>query len=285
MTEDLGTPVLDDHLHLDPRHGRGIDAVEDFVRLGGTHLLVVNKPSWHLGVEPDEPADFRPVFEETIDAVAAASEVLPGRAWPVLGVHPGLISRLVDERDFSPEDARDLMCGGLEVASEFVADGRALALKSGRPHYDVTDAVWDASNAVTRRAFELGAALDCAVQLHTEASEDLTDLAAAAEAVGLDPTNVVKHYAEGELAGPTPSVMSEKDRLERAAESGEPFLMETDFVDDPEKPGMVMGPKTVPRRVRWLLEEGYEAAVRRAHVETPATVYGIDTEATLDRET
>jgi TatD-related deoxyribonuclease len=285
MTEDLDTPVLDNHLHLDPRHGRGIDAVEDFVRLGGTHLLVVNKPSWHLGVEPDEPADFRPVFEETLDAVAAATEVLPGRAWPVLGVHPGLISRLVDERGFAPEDARDLMQGGLEVASEFVADGRALALKSGRPHYDVTDAVWDASNAVTRRAFELGAALDCAVQLHTEASEDLTDLAAVAEESGLDPTKAVKHYAEGRLAGPTPSVMSEKDRLERAAESGEPFLMETDFVDDPEKPGMVMGPKTVPRRVRWLLEEGHDEAVRRAHVETPRDVYGIDTEATLAEPT
>ena len=284
MTEDFDTPVLDDHLHLDPRHGRGVDAVEDFVRLGGTHLLVVNKPSWHLGVEPDEPADFRPVFEETLDAVAAANEVLPGRAWPVLGVHPGLISRLVGERGFAPEAARDLMCGGLEVASEFVADGRALALKSGRPHYDVSDAVWEASNVVTRRAFELGAALDCAVQLHTEASEDLTDLTEVAEAVGLDPTTVVKHYAAGRLAGPTPSVMSEKDRLERAAESGEPFLMETDFVDDPEKPGMVMGPKTVPRRVRWLLEEGYDDAVRRAHVETPAAVYGIDTEATLDRE-
>ena len=282
MTDDLDTPVLDNHLHLDPRHGRGVDAVEDFVRLGGTHLLVVNKPSWHLGVEPDEPADFRAVFEETLDAVAAANDVLPGRAWPVLGVHPGLISRLVDERGFAPAAARDLMAGGLDVASEFVADGRALALKSGRPHYDVSDAVWDASNDVTRHAFELGAALDCAVQLHTEASEDLTDLAAVAESVGLDASRVVKHYAAGRLAGPTPSVMSETDRLERAAASGEPFLMETDFVDDPEKPGMVLGPKTVPRRVRWLLETGHEEAVHRAHVETPAAVYGIDTVATLE---
>ncbi|EMA57347.1 TatD family hydrolase [Halorubrum distributum] len=284
MTEDLGTPVLDNHLHLDPRHGRGIEAVEEFARLGGTHLLVVNKPSWLLGVEPDEPADFRAVFEETLETVAAATDALPGRAWPVLGVHPGLISRLVDERDFSPDEARDLMRGGLEVASEYVADGDALALKSGRPHYDVSDAVWDASNAVTRRAFELGADVDCAVQLHTEATEDLTDLAAVAEDVGLDPSRVVKHYAAGELAGVTPSVMSDKERLERAAEAGEPFLMETDFVDDPERPGMVLGPKTVPRRVRWLLEGEHDEAVRRAHVETPRAVYGIDTEATLERE-
>ena len=283
MTEDLGTPVLDNHLHLDPRHGRGIEAVEEFARLGGTHLLVVNKPSWLLGVEPDEPEEFRAVFEETLETVAAATEALPGRAWSVLGVHPGLISRLVDERGFEPEAARDLMAGGLEVASEYVADGDALAVKSGRPHYDVSDAVWEASNAVTRRAFELGAAVDCAVQLHTEATEDLTDLAAVAEEVGLDPAKVVKHYAAGELAGVTPSVMSDKERLERAAEAGAPFLMETDFVDDPDRPGMVLGPKTVPRRVRWLLEEGYDEAVRRAHVETPRDVYGIDTEATLER--
>ncbi|WP_058366505.1 TatD family hydrolase [Haloparvum sedimenti] len=280
---DLGMPVLDNHLHLDPRHARGVEAVKDFARVGGTHLLVVNKPSWHLGVEAVEPEDFRAVFEETLDAVADATEALPGRAWPVLGVHPGLISRLVDERGFSPEEARDLMRGGLEVAAEFVADGRALALKSGRPHYDVSDAVWGASNAVTKHAFELGAERDCAVQLHTEASEDLTELAEWAEARGLPARKVVKHYASGRLRGPTPSVMSEKDRLLTAAEAGEPFLMETDFVDDPDKPGMVLGPKTVPRRTRWLLEEGYEAAMRTAHVETPHEVYGIDTEATLDR--
>ena len=282
MSDDLDTPVLDDHLHLDPRHGRGIEAVEEFARLGGTHLLVVNKPSWLLDVDAENPDDFRAVFEETLDVVADATDVLPGRAWPVLGVHPGLVSRLVDDRGLSPAEARDLMCGGIDVASEYVADGRALALKSGRPHYDVSDAVWDASNAVIRHAFERAAEVGCAVQLHTESSEDLTDLAAAAEAVGLDRGRVVKHYAAGRLAGPVPSVMSDRDRLERAAESGEPFLMETDFVDDPDRPGAVLGPKTVPRRVRWLLEEGYDDAVRRAHVETPAAVYGIDTKATLD---
>jgi TatD-related deoxyribonuclease len=75
--------------------------------------------------------------------------------------------------------------------------------------------------------------------------------------------------------------MSNKDRIETAAESGKPFLMETDFIDDPDRPGAVLGPKTVPRRVRWLLEQGYDDAIRTAHVETPKRVYGIDTESTL----
>ena len=278
---ELDTPVLDDHLHLDPDAGRGLDAVRDFRRLGGTHLLVVNKPSWHLGVEADAGEDFRAVFERTLEVVADADDLLPGRAWPVLGVHPGLISRLVDERGRSAAAARDLMRAGLDVAAEYVRDGRALALKSGRPHYDVPDEVWDASNAVLRYALELGAELDCAVQLHTEASEDLTEIATWAEDRGLSAHRVVKHYAGATLAGPTPSVMCRKEWLREAAERGDPFLMETDFVDDPDRPGAVMGPKTVPRRVRMLRSEGYDDAIRLAHVETPARVYGIDTEATL----
>ncbi len=278
---DDEAPVLDNHLHLDPDRGRGIEAVKDFARAGGTHLLVVNKPSWHLGVEPESGEDFTPVFERTVDVVEAASAELEGRAWPVLGVHPTLISRLVDDRGLDPSAAGELMADGIDRAAEFVGDGRALALKSGRPHYEVDDDVWRASNAVMRRAFERAAELDCAVQLHAEASEDLTEVTEWAADAGLSADRVVKHYAGGRLEGPVPSVMSDRDRLEVAAERGEPFLMETDFVDDPDRPGAVLGPKTVPRRVTWLEEQGYDEVVRIAHVETPERVYDIDTVATL----
>jgi TatD-related deoxyribonuclease len=279
--EELATPVLDNHLHLDPERGRGMEAVDEFARLGGTHLMIVNQPSWKLGVDSTDPEDFRSVFETTVEIAADATERLPGRAWPIVGAHPGLISRLIEDRGCSPAEARDCMQGVLDIAADYVSDGRALGLKSGRPHYEVSDAVWDASNDVMKHAFSLGAEVDCAVQLHTEASEDLTEIADWAEERGLAPHKVVKHYAGGRLAGPTPSVMSNKDWIETAAESGEPFLMETDFIDDPDRPGAVLGPKTVPRRVRWLSEQGYDEAIHRAHVETPERVYGIDTESTL----
>jgi TatD-related deoxyribonuclease len=278
---DLGTPVLDNHLHLD-RENQGLEAVKDFHRLGGTHLLVVNKPSWHLDVEAETGEDFRAVFEETIALVEEASEVLRGRAWPVLGVHPGLVTRLTDERGFEPHEARDLMQDGLSVAAEYVADGDALALKSGRPHYDVSDAVWEASNDVLRHGLDLAAECDCALQLHTETTQDLSDVAQWAAARDVPRERVVKHYATGRLVGGTPSVMSEKEYIEVAIEEGEPFLMETDFVDDADRPGAVLGPKTVPRRVQWLQENGHDDAVAVAHVETPAQIYGIDTQATLD---
>jgi TatD-related deoxyribonuclease len=276
------TPVLDNHLHLDPVNGRNTAAVEEFADHGGTHLLVLNKPSWHLAEAATDESTFREVFDLTVGAVEDATEVLPGRAWPVLGVHPGLISKLVDD-GHTPREARDIMQAGLDVASEYVTDGPALAIKSGRPHYEVEDAVWAASNEVMRHAFELAAEGGFAVQLHTEGGEDFEQVAQWAEKRGLDRQQVVKHYSGGRLQGPTKSVLADKDELLTAIETGEPFLMETDYIDDPDRPGAVLGPKTVPRRVRWLLQEGEAEAIRTAHVETPEAVYGIDTEATLSR--
>ena len=276
------TPILDNHLHLDPVNGRGAEAAEEFADAGGTHLLVLNKPSWYLVDEIGDVEVFRETFEITREVVEEATAVLDGRAWPVLGVHPALISQLVDD-GYTPGEARDLMQAGLEVAAEFVADGPALAIKSGRPHYDVDDDdVWEASNEVMCHAFELSSETGCAVQLHTEGGDDFEQVAEWAEDRGLPRERVVKHYSGGPVEGPIPSVIGNKDALEAAASEDGPFMMETDFLDDPDRPGAVLGPKTVPRRVRWLREEGYEEAMRTAHVDTPARVYGIDTEATLE---
>jgi len=276
----MDTPILDNHLHLDPVNGRGVAAAEEFADAGGTHLLVLNKPSWYLVDEVASVDAFRETFELTCEVTTAAADQLAGCAWPVLGVHPALISQLVED-GYTPQQARDLMQAGLEVAAEFVSDGPALAIKSGRPHYEVSDAVWDASNEVMQHAFELGAETGCAVQLHTEAGDDFETVAQWAENRGLPREQVVKHYSSGPVTGPIPSIISNKDALEAAAESGEPFMMETDFLDDPERPGAVLGPKTVPKRARWLLDRGYEDALERAHVETPARVYGIDTRESL----
>ena len=38
-------PITDDHIHIDPRNGRGLAAARDFQRAGGTHLFMVSKPS------------------------------------------------------------------------------------------------------------------------------------------------------------------------------------------------------------------------------------------------
>ncbi len=280
MTE-YETPILDDHLHLNADTGQGLAAVRTFANAGGTHLIIINRPSWEYGAVPETAADFRRGFEATCDIVEAATDELPGRAWAVLGVHPTLISRLVRRGD-TPAEASELMQAGIDIAAGYVAEGKAIGIKSGRPHYEVPDAVWEASNEVMRHAFRRGAEVGGAVQLHAEAGEEFETVGDWAEEAGLPREQVVKHYADGPVKGITPSITADKEALKKATESTAPCLMETDFLDDPERPGAVLGPRTVPRRVRWLAENGFEGILKRAHVETPMAVYGIDTVETLD---
>lgn len=279
--DGLDLPILDNHLHLHPA-GKGVDAAQEFARAGGTHLLVVNRPSWHI-VETVEDIDaFRETFEVTVDLVDGSTHVLDGRAWAVLGVHPALLTQLLDAGR-SIDAAVNTMKTGLELAQSYVSDGRAIALKSGRPHYPVDEPVWAAANEVLRHAIDLAAEADCALQLHTEASDDLGDIATWASDAGLDPTRVVKHYADGPVRGVIPSVIARRDPIDTIVAADVPFFLETDYLDDPDRPGAVLGPKTVPRRSSDLAEAGAFRALERAHIETPAAVYGIDTEATLDR--
>ena len=87
-------PVTDDHIHIDPVNGRGIEAAKDFLRAGGTHIFLVSKPSWSLSVHPSAVLIISAVFDETL-SVAGLIEETGIVVYPVLGVHPAEISRLV----------------------------------------------------------------------------------------------------------------------------------------------------------------------------------------------
>lgn len=272
MTEYEG-PILDNHLHLDPVRGEGLEAVKKFKRSGGTHLCLVNKPSWTLDIQVTDGNDYREVFDITIDIAGEARDILGGDVYPVLGVHPALVSRLVEQH--SVDQAIEIMGDGLEVAAEYVEKGRAVGLKSGRPHYDVSTEVWEASNRVMQHAFRLASSLDCAVQLHTESGNDFSDVAKLADEVGMDTERVVKHYASPEVSSVVPSVMSREEWI-RDSLSKPKFMMETDYLDDPDRPGAVLGARTVPKRVKSFSDQ--KEAMWKAHVETPEQVYGVEIE-------
>ena len=55
-------------------------------------------------------------------------------------------------------------------------------------------------------------------------------------------------------------------------------MMETDFLDDPRRPGAVLALNTVPKRTKAMLEAGIftEDTVAKVHGEWPRKVYGID---------
>ncbi|NPE30060.1 metal-dependent hydrolase [Methanococcoides sp. SA1] len=274
-------PITDEHMHIDPR-AKGLKAVKEFQNAGGTHIILVTKPTWTIGVEVTRPEDYKIVFDETVDLAKQINET-GVTAFPVLGVHPAEINKLNDRMEL--EKAVELMKSGLEIASEYVEEGIAVGLKSGRPHYPVSEEIWDASNMIMEYGFTLAKDAGCAIQLHTESVEEpeLIDITERAKKTGIPLNKVVKHYAPPlvdvcEELGIFPGVLAGKGAIEEALEQGTRFMMETDYIDDPERPGAVLGPKTIPRRTLKLVEEHGEEPFWKIHKENVEEVYGVEIE-------
>ncbi len=268
-------------MHID-LNGKGLDAVKEFMNAGGTHIMLVTKPSWTFGFQVSRPEDYMEVFDETIEIVRQINEMGVG-SYPVLGVHPAEISRLTERMEI--ERAVEIMKGGLEIAAKYVEEGMAVGLKSGRPHYPVSDEIWDASNEIMEHAFTLAADVGCAVQLHTESVEEpqLLDITQRAKRTGIPLHRVVKHYAPPlvdvcEKLGIFPGVLAGKGAIESALQQGTRFMMETDYIDDPDRPGAVLGPKTIPRRTLRLVEQYGEEPFWKIHKENVEYVYEVEIE-------
>ncbi|MDD2340962.1 MAG: TatD family hydrolase [Methanosarcina sp.] len=274
-------PITDNHMHIDPR-ARGLEAVKEFKHAGGTHMILVTKPNWSLGITVKKPEDYLKVFDETVEIASKIRELGVG-AFPVLGIHPAEISKLTEYIEL--QKATEIIKKGLELASGYVEKGLAVGIKSGRPHYSVSAEVWAASNEIMEYAFSLGKEQDCAVQLHTESvgEPELRDIAERARKTGIKMYKVVKHYSPPlvktcEELGLFPGVISVKGAIEHALEEGTRFMMETDYIDDPYRPGAVLGPKTIPRRTIKLMEKYGEEPFWIIHKENPEKVYDIEIE-------
>ena len=283
-------PVWDNHFHLDPA-GRGMDAVREFHRAGGTHLMLVHKPyraqsasDWRFNVTVQQHVEQMEITLALAEKVRA--EVPEVRAFVALAPHPAEFTKHL-ESGAAMEEAERVYRGALEAAQRFVREGRAVAMAEvGRPHWrPVAEDVMAKANELMRYSFELARDAGCAVQIHAETAtpESFADLAQHARAAGLPLDRVVKHYSTPIVDvqvnhGLWPSVLIGKGAAEEAAKGGTRFLMETDYMDDPRYPGAVLGPKTVPRRTLELLQKGLltEEQVWEVHARNPSRVYGVD---------
>jgi TatD-related deoxyribonuclease len=274
----MNLPIFDSHFHLDPR-GKRKDAVKEFKKSGGTHLLLAHKPySIPRNIEEHEKE-----YEITLKLAEEARET-GVEVFVALGPHPCVFTELI-KNGVSIEEAEKIMREGIEIAAKYIKEGEACALgEVGRPHYEVSKEVWDRSNAILSYSFENAKELGCAVVVHTESASEKTfeELAKMADYAKLSREKVVKHYSPPivgkENFGIFPSILAGKESIACALQVSDRFLMETDYMDDPDRPGAVLGPATVPKRTKYFFGLGKitQESWLRIHKENPKKVFGIE---------
>ncbi len=278
---DWNGPILDNHFHLN-RNGRFLDAAKDFQRVGGTDLVLVHCPDF--SAPPTTREGHLDSYANTVDMAEEVRNLGLG-VRVILGPHPAAFAHQFESLG---ERAEENYWDSIETALHFVHEDLAHGIgEVGRPHWPVSDEVWQTSNRLLFKTMELAAKEGTPLQLHVEGESDETygELAQLADKAGLSRERLIRHYAPPNVSinythGLTPSVLAGSGAIAELIEThptNKGFFLETDYMDDLKRPGAVLGPKTVPKRTKQLLDAGMDEEVLwRCHRDLPEQIYGPD---------
>ena len=253
-------PILDQHMHLD-RSNRFLDAVSEFTLAGGTGIMLVHKPNFSSDL-PTDLDGYRVAYSGTLSMAEEVRTAYGIEVGVILGPHP-----VVWENQIVPlglKRATELHLEAVSLALDHIEAGDAVCLgEVGRPHYRVSDEIWDSANEMLREIMAMAAGAGTSIQLHVEDNGETTcrELATLCDEAGLARNRAIRHYAPANVGanfthGLAATVSVGKGSVEAitatATSANAPWGMETDFLDDPRRPGAVLGPKTVPKRTQQL---------------------------------
>ncbi|MDH7507276.1 MAG: TatD family hydrolase, partial [Candidatus Thermoplasmatota archaeon] len=185
--------------------------------------------------------------------------------------------------------AMSIMKKGIDEAALLCEEKKCIGIgEIGRPHFKVDEQVILDSNEIIFYAMQKAKDVDVPVVLHTESATtaQCKELAELGKKAGLQVHKIVKHFSpplilKNENFGIMPSVLASEKNIIEALKKGTRFMMETDYIDDPLRPGAVLGPKTVPKRTFELIKKNIlsEKDAYEIHKVNPEKTYNICLEA------
>jgi len=260
--------------------GRFLDAVKDFKKAGGTHFVLCQLPMTDLVIRDKS---YKSCYQETFEMAKEICSKIDIGVFVTVGPYP--VDHIRLSKKFGREESIQIMKKGMDLAAAFCEEHKSIAIgEIGRPHFPVGEQVLIDSNEILLHGMEKAKDAGVPVVLHTEGTtpDQCKELTEMGKKVGLPPHKIVKHYSpplvlESENYGLMPSILASKKNITAAIEKGTRFMMETDYIDDPRRPGAVLSPKTVPKRTRELIEKGMltEKQISEIHKQNPEKTYGI----------
>lgn len=272
--------VTDNHAHANPLKGLGfVEIAKRFMMAGGVAIVFVPLPSWYYSVSATSPESYSRIYDIVVKGVKEASAHI--KALAVLGIHPAEIVKLVET--LGARMALEVAEGAMRRAARYVAEGLAVGLgEVGRPHYNTSKLSLEVCNYILDVSLELAKDLDCPIHLHLERGINaINDVIVRVHKVGLKPHRVVIHHAEPKIIGKSegliPSIPRRGRNLREAFTKRATFLVESDFIDDPNRPGVVSYPWAIATEITEMLTNNFVSKdlVRKIFIDSFEEVYGI----------
>ena len=282
--------ISDNHGHANPVRGLGPrEVARRFRRTGGWFMVLVSLLTWDLGLTPGSMSSVERLYEITTrSAQEASGEGV--RAVAVVGLHPAECVRLI-EAGWGFEEVRGFMYRSIDLAARYITEGRAVGIgEVGRPHWQVDGRIIELCNDIIRYAVERAKDVGGVVHLHLERNgratvESISRLANEANVDWGFRRRIILHHASPDMVKPavehglTASIpIGRRGEFEEAIRNGAVFVVESDYIDDPRRPGAVIPQWRIAARVMDLLRRGVvdEGAVEKIMVDNIVELYGVE---------
>ncbi len=278
--------VGDAHSHVNPVKGLGPSRLaRRFKESGGWFIAVASLLSWSYRGLARRVEDYVEVFKLNVEAVEVMRrEGLVCAA--IIGVHPAEVVRLM-ETGLKRDEVEGLVVGAYEAAARMVKEGQAQGLgEVGRPHFPAPREAVELCNVILDHVLELAHDLDCPVHIHVERGGLATVEDVARRARAKKARRVLLHHAEPHVwrraaeLGLASSIPARFKDLVEALRQPRPlsFLVESDYLDDPKRPGAVVAPWSIASSFRKLIYQGALSVpdADRILVDNVAVFYGVE---------
>jgi len=275
--------IFDNHIHL-RRDGYFLDAIKDFKSAGGTHIVLCQYPMINLVMKNKS---YEKCYKETLLIADEIRLKIGIGVFVTVGPYP--VDYLKLSEKFGRESAISIMKKGIDEAAKLCMQKKCIGIgEIGRPHFKVNKQVVRDSNEIIFYGMQRAKDVNVPVILHTESTTptQCKEFAELGKKAGLKVNKIVKHFSpplilKNENYGIMPSVLASEKNVLEALKKSTRFMMETDYIDDPRRPGAVLGPKTVPKRTIELLKKNClsEKEAYEIHKINPEKTYNINLEA------
>ncbi len=282
-----GLVFADAHCHTNPVKGLGMKNIASkFKENNGWFLSIVGLSPWSYDITPSYEGYLK-TFDLVIRECRIAKEYGLETAC-IVGIHPADIDKLVYRYNMKIGEAYNLALRVLDKAIELCKNGVINGIgEEGRPHYKIDPVFVVASELILMRAMEAAKDYDCIIHMHLEQGSNVTVLSVdkLAGLIGAPKKRLLFHHtrpgltehviAEGYWAtipGIEPVLRIIFDRVEPK------FMVESDYIDDPRRPGVVVYPWEMINNELRLLEKGVlsEELLYKVNVDNIVEFYGVN---------
>ncbi len=262
-----GSSVADAHSHSNPVKGIGArNIVKKFKSSGGWFIALVMLPTWDYGIQLNSLDDFKRAAEHHIrECREARSEI---KTSCFIGLHPAEIDKLVKRGmrlDKVYELSKSIIDYIVSLYNKGVIDGVG---EVGRPHYKTLPESILVSEYILKYTLELQRDYEFPLQLHLENTRGFTSWSIRNLVDEVKPSlksRILVHHAkpgvleevvkEGFWAS-TPGIYNVlREAFRRVRSNLDKLLVESDFIDDPRRPGVVTTPWELCEALNKLVSE------------------------------